>query len=161
MFAMNGGASTPFPWGPHQCQLSLLFLILAKQTCVRWNHGIILIYIFLLNFEHLFKCFPDTWDFFCWKFCLDLYCILIEIFDLLFSSLLSTLNILDNSYLQEVELVKIFLHSEDCCFEQLVFPWPYQTFFIIILLAVIMYSNCMIGVLFRKSFLFNACNGLP
>jgi hypothetical protein len=53
------------PLAPHSCQreLSLVPLILAILTGVRWHPTLVLISIFLMtkDFEHFLKCFSAIW----------------------------------------------------------------------------------------------------
>jgi hypothetical protein len=107
------------PFSPHPCQhlLSPEFLILAILTGVRWNLKVVLICISLMikDVEHFFRCFSvipyssgenslfSSEPHF-----------LMELFDFLESTFLSSLYILDISSLSDLGLVKIFSQSVGC-----------------------------------------------
>jgi hypothetical protein len=109
------------PLSPHLCQhlVTPEFLILAILTGMKWNLRVVLICIspMTTDVEHFFRCFSATrYSSVENSLFSSVSHFLIRLFGFLESNFLNSLYILDISSLLDVELVKIFSQSVDCCF---------------------------------------------
>ena len=136
--------------------MSLVFLILAILTGVRWNLRVVLICISLMtkDVEHFLKCLSAILDSSVESslFRSVLHFFFIGLCVLLVSNFLSSLYILEIRPLSDVGLVKIFSHSVDCHFVLLTISFALQKLFSFKRshLLIVSLSVCAAGVLFRK-----------
>ena len=146
--------SVPLTPHPLQHRLSLVFLILAILTGVRWYLRVVLICISLMamGVEQYLMCLSQPFEILIENFLFQYVPhFLIRLFDNLMSSFLSSLYILEISLLSDVQLVKIFSHSVGClylsdcvlCLQKLLsFRRPH-----LLIVALSVYAT---GVIFRK-----------